>query len=211
MPELVSEVAAEDSVKAAVDTQTAAQADEKAAANESQKPDAKVISVSDHEREIRRLRDKWNSEMTVKEASAKEQAAREAKEAKLLEDGKLEELAAMKTKEAEAAQAELAAYKRNEKVNALLDKKEMLDPRLRSFASKIPGDLEELNDIYDGFMELVTELAGNISAKDLGTVPPPKGNAKTEEPLSRSEELRAARNDPIKWAEIKKRDGIYTT
>jgi len=103
---------------------------------------------------------KRDADNALKAEEAAKKARKEAAEAKLLEDGKLEELANMKTKEAEEYKEKLAKYERDIKVDALLDKKEILNPEMRALF-KMSGndiDLTKLNDVIDGFNKVFDDM-----------------------------------------------------
>ncbi len=109
-----------------------------------------------------------------REAAARDKAKKEVEEARLIEDGKLQELADLKAKEADAANAKLEAYERNEKVQALLDKHEILDPSMRELFETQVGELADLDARMAAFADKFKAAVEKHVNQRLATDPPAK-------------------------------------
>jgi len=118
---------------------------------------------------------KRDAENAIKAQEAAEKARKEAEEQKLLEDGKLQELVEIRSKEAEEAKSKLEKYERDLKIDALLDKQEILDPNMRAIFKATGMDLTELNPMVEGFKEQFDTAVQAEVNKRLKTDPPPKG------------------------------------
>ncbi len=89
---------------------------------------------------------------------------KEAEEKQLLEENKFQELAERREQEALEAKHQLEHYQRMEKVNALLDKREVVHPKLRRLFASVrdddgsPLELEDLNQFITDFDSWKLEL-----------------------------------------------------
>ena len=109
---------------------------------------------------------------------AKEDAKREAREKKLLEDGKQDELIEeLRTQKQESENA-LQDYLKKDQVNKLLDNKKVLDPETREFYHKVNVSIEELSEFIDGFQAVNEKNTKEVVDERLVTKQPPKGKAR---------------------------------
>lgn len=136
--------------------------------------DEKTFSQSEVDQRVTAAVKKRDADNAVKSQKAAEKAQKDAAEAKLLEDGKLEDLVNIKTKEADEATAQLAKYERDENVDKLLNKHEILEPEFRDLFKATGLDLESLNPLIEGFVEKWNAAVKAEVDKRLSTDPPPK-------------------------------------
>ena len=141
---------------------------------------------------------KEEAERRVREA--KEQAEREAREAKLLEDGKHEELIEQLKQEVAKSKTELENYLRKEKVNALLDKKNITDKTIRRLFHEVKVDLETLDGMIDEYLERESERVSEAVNTKLKTELPPKGDNQrnTKKNKTLAEQVKEAERKAIK-------------
>lgn len=154
------------------------------------------------DRRISMLQKKWAREREDLAKQAEEKARREAQEAKLLEDGKLQELADLRAKEAQEAKQKLAEYEHRDKVNMLLDKKNITDPAFRSVFLSMACDLSELDERVDAFMTQIS-AAVDKSVNERLHVDQPAKTGKEAKPKPISEMT------PEEWQAHKKTAGVY--
>jgi hypothetical protein len=200
------------SADAAADAADAADADEgdvKAASGADAKDVAKdkgdapkTMTQAEHDREVRKLRQRWKEEATAEAKAAGEQARKEAEEAKLLEDEKFQELAEIKQREAEDAKAKLARYEHERNVNALLTKKEVTEPAFRDMFLGMNGELAELDGKIDNFNAVFDAAVEKKVSDRLGTDPPPKGDG------AEVKEKRLDEMSPDEWLEHKQKHNV---
>lgn len=138
-------------------------------------PKVKELLQKEADRRVNQALEKERRNSTEREKAARDKAIREAEERKLLDDGKLKELADLKAKEAEEAKAELESYKRQGNIDALLDKEQVLDPELRAVIKQLPGDLAQIKEHTDKLKGLIGKAVEAEVQKRLGNNPPPKG------------------------------------
>lgn len=110
-----------------------------------------------------------------REKKAREDAERKAREDKLVEENKHLELYEMEKKRRESLEATMKASEKRDKVNALLDKKMVIDPDLRKLFHSFQGDLEELDGLIDSHQKTVKSVVEKEIAERLKTTPPPRG------------------------------------
>lgn len=133
----------------------------------------------------RRMADKLEQE--------REKARQEAEEKKLFEEGNKDELLTVRELKIAELEADIQRRERADKMNALLDKKEVLQPPLRQLFLSIENvDLPEMAQRIDAFQELFrSEVNAAVDAEirsRYGSEPPARrGNGS---PAVRLEDLR---------------------
>ena len=194
----------------APDTESVAQAtqEDAAPAVDSKLNDPEIAKAfqSELDRRINQAQSKWERASRDRELAATEKARHEAAEQKLLDDGKLEEYAKGKEREADQAKKKLKEYEHRDKGNVLLDNKAISDPKLRSIFLAMNGDLENIAESIDGFLETyadtVEKQAASTVNERLGTEPPPKqGKPPTPKDVSDM--------TPEEWTAYKKANQIF--
>lgn len=139
----------------------------------------KTYTQGDIDKRVTQALETRDAQHAVKVQEAKEKAEKQAAEAKLLEDGELEKLANLKAQEADDANAKLAKYERDIKVDALLDKQEVLDPNMRSLFKATGLEIEELNPMIEGFKAQFDAAVKAAVDKQLKNDPPPQTTTQT--------------------------------
>lgn len=149
---------------------------EKIAALLKEHPDLQKHLQSEADRRVTQAIQKKEREFSEKLADEKRRAQKEAEEAKLLEDGKLQELLERKSREADEARHALEKYEHMQKVDALLDKHELEDKDMRRILRKLGEgmDLKDLDAEVVSFNEKFSEAVTRAVDKRLATNPPPK-------------------------------------
>jgi len=109
--------------------------------------------------------------------SALEDAKKQQREDKLLEDQNFKELLTVREQEAAEAKAKLEAYERKDRVSALLDKELVTDPEQREGFHMLVGDLEAIKVQIDAQKAMIERLANETVNKRLKTDAPPNGKA----------------------------------
>lgn len=127
-------------------------------------------------------------EYQLKMEEAKKRATKDAEEARLLEEGKKDELLALKSAEAREAQEKLEQYEHALKVDRLLDKHEVNDPFIRDLFRKVgaTAELKDLDEDVKAFGEKFAEAVGREAERRISTDPPAKNsnNRKADAPAS---------------------------
>ena len=120
--------------------------------------------------------------------SALEDAKKQQREDKLLEDQNFKELLTVREQEAAEAKAKLEAYERKDRVSALLDKELVTDPEQREGFHLLSGDLEIIKAQIDAQKAMIARLVDETVNKRLKTDPPPGG--KTSDSTLTAEDVR---------------------
>lgn len=105
----------------------------------------------------------------------KDKAARDAAEAKLLEDGKLTELLELEKQKRAEAERLLDRHVHTDKVNQLLDKKGVTDPDMRALFHSLSIDLTELDakiDVFQSKLGTLVERATSAWSASADTIFP---------------------------------------
>lgn len=122
---------------------------------------------------VRKVEEK--AERRVEEALRR--AQQEAEEAKLLEDGKVQELFEREKARTAELEARIAEREFGDKVDQLLDKREIVDPELRRLFHSVQGELTDVDALITGVEEIVDREVEKRVADRLKTPPPPPGSA----------------------------------
>lgn len=109
--------------------------------------------------------------------SALEDAKKQQREDKLLEDQDYKALLAEREKETAEAKAQLEAYERKDRISSLLDKELVTDPEQRNGFHMLVGDLETVKVQIDAQKAMIERLANEKVNKLLKTDAPPSGKA----------------------------------
>jgi hypothetical protein len=139
---------------------------------------------------------KWKKDEEIALTAEREKVQKDAKDNKLLEDGKLKELVEEREKEIGDLKGKIESFERRGKVDALLDKKGITDPDLRAQFHRMSGDLTELSEAIDLFQKKMKEVIDLEVTKRLGSGELPPKN-KTEGGATKPEDL----DTPAKKAE----------
>jgi len=142
-----------------------------------QRPGEKTFTQEDVNRMFTDRYERGREKM-VTEVEAK--IRQEMAEARLFEDKKFEELAALNAQKAAAANAKLEEYERLQKVDSLLDVKEVLDPGLRALFRAVPGDLTDIDSHIVAHRAAFDEAVQKAVSAKLEIDTPPKSTNKTE-------------------------------
>ena len=161
---------------------------------------------------VQTTRDKVKQEVETAVENARAEVQREAEEKKLLEEGKTEELLELEKERRIKAEEKLAKVEHREKVDALLDKREVTDITLRKFLHKFNGDLAEVNETIDGLNEfLEQEVSKQVSEKLKTPLPPSDKSSDTDTSgMSTESQMKAAEakattsGKPEDWATFRK-------
>jgi len=166
-------------------------------------PEVQKLIQQETDRRITLAQKKWARERAEVEKSAADKARKEEEEKRLLEDQKFQELADLKTKEAEEAKRKLEEYERTEKVHKLLDNHQIVDPTLREMFKSQRGELADLDERMAGFQQLFKTAVDKAVKEQLGTSPPPDGGKPPATPSLR-DELKAAEEEMKKTGDATK-------
>lgn len=156
-------------------------------------PDLQKYLQSEADRRVTQAIQKKEREFQQKLLEEKRRAQKEAEEAKMLEDGKLQELLERKSREAEEAKQALAKYEHMLKVDALLDKHEVEDKDMRRLLRKLGEgmDLKDLDAEVTSFNEKFSEAVTRAVDKRLAVTSPPKKTPDAPKtPLDRMERIK---------------------
>ena len=144
------------------------------------------------DRRVTQALQKKEAEMKRREEEARAHAAKEAKEARLLEDEKYKELAELRAKEAQEARAELERLQNERKVEALLEKREVHDPTLREVFKKSNLELEQLDEVITKTQKAIAAQVDKVVNERLGESGRPPQTSKDGSTLSLQEQIRKA-------------------
>lgn len=144
------------------------------------------------DRRARKLQTSLEAEFELKQHQATEKAKREAQEAKLLDDKKFEELAILKAKEADEWKEKFSERERGDKVDLLLDKEEIVAPKMRKLFKATKLDLVDLDPLVQSFKEDFNAAVKAEVDKRLSTDPPPKNTNTPPSPGDLDAQIEAA-------------------
>jgi len=148
------------------------------------------------------LQDRLERDRVKMAADVETKVRQEMAEAKLFEDKEFEKLAELNAQKATQAEARLAEYERLQKVDALLDKKAVLDPELRSLFRAVPGDLTLLDAHIESYRSAFDAAVQKSVSERLDTKAPPQSATETE--TKKPSEMTIE-----EWAAHKKANNIY--
>lgn len=129
---------------------------------------------SEIDRRVTMALKKANEDFERKQLEAIKEAERRAEEQKLLEDGKTKELYEAEKRRREELENRIKAQERTENLNKLLDKKQVLNPKLRSVFHSVSGDLATVDGLIDDANSVMEEIIEQRLNERLKTDPPPK-------------------------------------
>lgn len=135
---------------------------------------------------------------------ALEDARVKAEEAKLLEDGKTQELYELEKQKREELEAKVQERERLDKVSELLDHREVFNPVMRDIFQGYNGSLTDLSDRIDAVDAVMQEEVEKRVTERLGSTPPPKRSGSPEDGPIPLDEM-----TPEQWAAHKKANKIY--
>lgn len=137
-------------------------------------------------------------------AKAKEKAEKDAKERALIEQNNYKEAFEGKNAELTEALAKIESYERREKVEALLDKRKITNPKLRAVFHKMTGELGAVDEAIKAHLELITEVAGEEvdTRLDTGKTLPSHGKTEDGAPTTFAEAVKS----PEAWKKYKERE-----
>lgn len=134
------------------------------------------------DRRVTQALKKASEDAKKQQEEAIREAERRAEEKKLLEDGKTKELYEAEKTRREELEERIRQQERTENLNKLLDKKQVLNPKMRQVFHAVSGDLTTVDSLIDDANSVIEEIIEQRVNERLKSDPPPQSDERDSTP-----------------------------